>query len=556
MTKRILSKKVMEFNDEFSKHYKSLFSSEYACIDRMVLNGYFPLTVTEGGFRVFWEKLYGNINDLDDAHLIRMAGRFSRRVQGLCKSENIPLIYCKPDEKKFEMYQEYLPKVDNFTGVFVIFVSRAYSPIFKVGKTKNGNIKLEKKAGFVNHYSFHIIDKEFGHLIIKMSGHPPFGAQIILNGHQWVEVQAKKEGMQITKEGNCFTWSSDADRLCQIADTYAQAKGRLQEVCDHWIYPCLWFGLDSKQQAQVEFKYHYSIYQCEYSQNFCFKRGTMLDQVYQNLIDLTRRNMDIPTIKTIFGKKHRPHNWKTKQPEIKVSVEKPEYNLTVYKIQFGHIVIKLYDKGERTLRAEIMLLNARDLKCKRSLENLPQIVKCLKQIMTNFLNSITFAHISFLDDGSYDRLLEPEIKGKNRLAGININNLRIRTFMHSLLALSIQPNGFTISDVTQKMTEKMECEPALYPSRKAWYDIKKMKAKNLVKKIDRKRRYVVTPEGICLIHIVLALFENIIPQTLAGCSKGQLEPEPKQLSQPDIHFKNINNEIKHLCALYGISLAA
>ena len=41
---------------------------------------------------------------------------------------------------------------------------------------------LEKKTGYVNHYSFHIMDPAFGHLVVKMSGHPPFGAQVILNG--------------------------------------------------------------------------------------------------------------------------------------------------------------------------------------------------------------------------------------------------------------------------------------------------------------------------------------------------------------------------------------
>ena len=43
-----------------------------------------------------------------------------------------------------------------------------------------------RRREYVNHYSFHIIDPEWGHVTIKMSGHPPFGAQIILNGHEYV----------------------------------------------------------------------------------------------------------------------------------------------------------------------------------------------------------------------------------------------------------------------------------------------------------------------------------------------------------------------------------
>ena len=55
---------------------------------------------------------------------------------------------------------------------------------------------LAKKRAFVNHYSFHILDPEWGHMTIKMSGHPPFGAQIILNGHEYVAAAARAAGIR------------------------------------------------------------------------------------------------------------------------------------------------------------------------------------------------------------------------------------------------------------------------------------------------------------------------------------------------------------------------
>ncbi len=62
-----------------------------------------------------------------------------------------------------------------------------------------------------------------------MSGHPPFGAQIILNGHEYVAVAAQGEGIGFLKEGNCFTGIADPQRLAQVADTLSQhaAIGRL-----------------------------------------------------------------------------------------------------------------------------------------------------------------------------------------------------------------------------------------------------------------------------------------------------------------------------------------
>lgn len=52
---------------------------------------------------------------------------------------------------------------------------------------------LAKNKAFVNHYSFHIMDPDCGHVTIKMSGHPPFGAEVILNGHEFVALDFPRE---------------------------------------------------------------------------------------------------------------------------------------------------------------------------------------------------------------------------------------------------------------------------------------------------------------------------------------------------------------------------
>ena len=91
-----------------------------------------------------------------------------------------------------------------------------------------------------------------------MSGHPPFPAQVILNGHEYVAAAAQAAGIGFTKEGNCFTGIADPRGLAQVADTLSQpaAIGRLGQVCDRWIYTaCLCFGLDLAGQARSGFAY-------------------------------------------------------------------------------------------------------------------------------------------------------------------------------------------------------------------------------------------------------------------------------------------------------------
>ena len=66
------------------------------------------------------------------------------------------------------------------------------------------------------------IEQMRGHVTIKMSGHPPFGAQIILNGHDYVARQAAAAGMAFHKVGNCFTMIADPAGLARIADAWSQ----------------------------------------------------------------------------------------------------------------------------------------------------------------------------------------------------------------------------------------------------------------------------------------------------------------------------------------------
>jgi hypothetical protein len=181
-----------------------------------------------------------------------MAGRFARRVRASAAAHGIPVIDCKRGERKHQIAEEYLATHEVDRGVFLILVARAIAPVWEVTRSRRGVLcNLAKKRAFVNHYSFHILDPEWGHMTIKMSGHPPFGAQVILNGHEYVAAAARATGVRFVKEGNCFTRLADPAALAQLADTLSQPAtiGRLTQVCDRWIYTaCLCFGLDLAEQ--------------------------------------------------------------------------------------------------------------------------------------------------------------------------------------------------------------------------------------------------------------------------------------------------------------------
>ena len=542
--------------DEYSDYYADLLDNTYDCVDRIVLNAYFCLGQTAGGFRTWWRQLMGSDDDLDNAHLMRMAGRFSRRVRAHAKAHQIPLVDCQPGERKHEIAEEYLPKDASFSGVFLILVARAPAPVWNVECSKSGKVvNLARKYPYVNHYSFHILDPDWGHVTIKMSGHPPFGAQVILNGHEYVACQARKEGIQFTKEGNCFTQISNATRLAQVADTLSSPDiiGRLTQVCERWIYSaCLCFALDLTEQEKTSFHYDYSIYQEEYSRNLLFLRGSELEQVFQGTIDRTRSLLDVRTLKTIFGSKKRPSRCKSnKEPRCEVVVERPVYDLTVFKLHFGKITAKMYSKGERVLRIEVIVHNTKELHCGRSLSKFCEIVLRLKEILNRFLGALRCIDMAAISEDSLDEWSKPSQVGQTRVGGVNVNQPRMQAVIEAVIGLSAAPQGFRCADLADKVQNRSISD---YTPRQAAYDLKKLRGKNLVRKIDNSRRYEPVPKGLQNMAALLILREKVLKPVLAGAGKPKRDPKPKYQSQIDIHYANIQTEMLHLFQAIGLAV--
>jgi hypothetical protein len=262
---------------------------------------------------------------------MRMAVRFSRRLRAWAKENRIPVVYSSPGERKHDLACEHLATHETKPGLFLILVSKAPALVWEAqmtGTGKLGQLVIKKPWPYVNHYSFHILDPDWGRLTIKMSGHPPFGAQVMLNGHEYVACQARKAGVGFTKQDNYFTTVTNPADLAKVADT------------------------------------------------LLFSSGRQLDQVFQALIDRTRGPLDLDRVRTIFGDKKRPHYDKRKKNPTRwgVVVETPAYDVTIFKVHYGKMTLKIYTKGERVLRSEVIVHNTREYRCGPSLPCFSDIV--------------------------------------------------------------------------------------------------------------------------------------------------------------------------------------
>jgi hypothetical protein len=127
----------------------------------------------------------------------------------------------------------------------------------------------------------------------------------------------------------------------------------------------------------------------------------------------------------------RPQDPAAPQPQGRPAGEeivtgKPRCGLTWFRISFGRLQLKAYIQGEHVLRFEATVHNAKDLRCRRSLDNFDQIITALAGMADRFAATLDCADIGFLPDGLLDELPEPARAGDSRISGAGLNEPQIR----------------------------------------------------------------------------------------------------------------------------------
>ncbi len=341
--------------------------------------------------------------------------------------------------------------------------------------------------------------------------------------------------------------------LARVADTLSDSRtvGRLTQVCERWIYFCLWFALSPKEQQRSGWRYDDSVYQAEYSRNLLFRLGGQMEQVFQGMIDRIRARIDVPRLKTIFGAKHRPQKNRKKKARLEVVVERPTYDLTVLKLHFGKLTLKAYTKRERVLRFEAIVHNTTELHCGRSLPKFPYIVAQLMRMLDRFLNNLQCLSACFVSDDTLNQLPMPSQVGSTPVGGIDLNKPRMRAPLAAVLSLSPSPRGFTVSEFASRVQSITKQSDSQYGKRRAAYDLKKLRGKNLLERSGR--RYRGTAQGLRTIAAVSVLRDKVLQPLLAGCGKLKTGKRPKNWSLINNHYRTLCVDMQHLFKDLGIA---
>jgi len=205
------------------------------------------------------------------------------------------------------------------------------------------------------------------------------------------------------------------------------------------------------------------------------------------------------------------------------------------------------------LRFEAVVHNTRALGCGRRLAKFTQIIARLKTLLETFLNHLHCVDVSFVTADTLETLPAPTQVGKTRVGGIDPNKPRRRAALEAVLALAPSPHGFTISEFASQVRAITGLNEPTYGARRAAYDLKKIRGKDLVAKVGASRHYQPLPQGLRTVAALLVLREKVIQPLWAGIATPRLGRKPKNWSSIDPHYETLRLNMRNLFRELGVA---
>lgn len=177
-------------------------------------------------------------------------------------------------------------------------------------------------------------------------------------------------------------------------------------------------------------------------------------------------------------------------------------------------------------------------------------------MVERFLTMLDCVDIGFIPDGTLDQLPLPGRLGATRVGGIDTNKPRARAVLAAAAALSVAPDGFTVTDLAAKVTAMGALAGTDYTVRQAAYDIRKLRAKHLVVKPDHTRRYHVPPDAARTMTALGVLRDHVITPLLAGVASPRRGRKPATWTKIDQDYDTLRVDMQKLFTHLALATAA
>jgi hypothetical protein len=323
-----------------TEKYRDKISFTLGYYDRVIIKGtLLEITYAQG----MTNFLYKNKTRIFD--YARFAEPYKDKIrqnaQRLAQENNIEIEFIrKKGIRKESIIAEKIKERGTTSGLVHILSAMEMCPTYKPWHDKkSGRTYLKPATSKCLHYYFYFIDEYLGLCYARVSTWAPFQLQIYYNGHNILARQLDFHNISYTMLDNSFDSIEDFNKAQELSDNIdiKAIHRRLDEIA--WKYCPVY--------KELGFRYHWSIMQAEYATDIVFKRQSVLQEIYSEIVKTAIHTVKPENIATFLGRKLDVRYQGEVGNNYNVRIEGSRIKHTM-----GRNSIKMYDKFSKILRIE------------------------------------------------------------------------------------------------------------------------------------------------------------------------------------------------------------
>jgi hypothetical protein len=480
--------------ETFAKLFERFLVFVYHCFDRIVIQGYLPLLTRPEHIVHFFRDVHGQY-PITPQVLAKRTLEYRGWVEGYARNQKIPMLKAEKGVSKEDVVRPHLHRMErrNQDGVYCIFTSMEMGSTFtsKMPRfpTDDPDYRILRRvpSRFL-HYYFYIRDPVIGPLAMCVGTYLPFQTTYYLNGHNFIEIELRRQGVAFRKDDNAFLATADPKALQAAADNLSASI--IKKRLNHWSW-LLCPKFSEKDRKAVNLRREYSINQIEYCRNFIFKRHFPIHKIFEHSCEMGLLRLAADKVAYIFGVRVS----RRLRGKLHSVLEKLDHGHHVLRIYCKNLVGRMYEKFSTFLRVEVCVNRMKDLGLNKGLDNLERLRQELVGITDRFAGFEAQSLNVHVDFPLFQKMALPVTLGKTKIAGIKMHDTRMMRLMEVLLHGGTQLNGWRSADIHQAILTTFSLAASTYTLTQLRYDLRKMKAHGLIERIGRAYSYRLSDKG-------------------------------------------------------------
>ena len=484
-------------------------------IDRILLQAYVPKLQTVGQVCTFlrWQRGFPIPSS---AAFGKIGKAYERAVRKFAQENGIPMIRFEKGQNKEKTAAPYLEAAAQKGGegkVVMIGLAQEKAVAWRSwpakGQEKAAHPHMEwaRQMAFVNHYYFYIWDPDWGGAFWKTNAYAPYPIWLWLNGHEWAKRQLEKNGVGYQALDNGFRSCQDINALQRICNRLG--PGAVKSFFWRWLH-----RLPSPFTAEdwrAGYIYELAFRQFEVSETVVFDQPRSGRAWFEGVI---RDHLDVgrpDRVLLYFDRSRLPrtHNARFRTRVITTGVDP---NLSCF---YKSSRLKQYFKEGRALRTELVICDTRDFGIGRRVcaENWNALWAVGKEANRRLCEAEAQDAMPAPDVATFEHVTRPSTDEEGQYAsGLRFGEPRAMAVLGALIGFTYLFDGFSNRDMVQRVQQLLG---APYTVRQASYDLRRLRRKGLVRKLEKRQRYELTADGRRVAVLFTKTYHRLLCRGLA-----------------------------------------